>query len=330
MTCADAVPATSLEEYRKRLEQAVTALDTLAYFDETESESARASRIKGTIAAVRTTVPETENVEWDGTVFRVDNSWFHRELTQAEAATPAEQSTMLANLAERLQALTQRLTDIEKAQVAESPSKAEARQKLSEILQREEYARNRPEVSALTRLLNKLMKWLRDLFPKPRAPSSGGAGFLTQVAQILVVLLAVGVIIYAVRLFAPRIFMQRRSRKKQKRGPRIVLGEKLEPDQSARGLLAEAEALAHRGEVRAAIRKAYIALLVELGERKILSLAQHKTNRDYLGAVRDREPLYGYVRQLTHSFERHWYGLTSASEADWVEFRDTYGRALTH
>lgn len=307
----------------------MTALDTLAHLDENESESARASRVKETIAAVKTTIPETENVEWDGTTFSIDNSWFHRDLTEAESAAPPVQATKLAYITQRLMAVAQRLTDIEKAKEVASQSKGEARQKLSEILQRDEYARNHPKVSAFSRLINKILNWFRNLFPKQKPMSPGGASFLTQLAQILVVLLALGVIVYAIRLFAPRMFQRRRSRKKEKRGPRIVLGEKLEPDQSARDLLAEAEALAHRGELRAAIRKAYIALLVELGERKVLSLAQHKTNRDYLGAVRDREPLYGHVRQLTYSFERHWYGLVNASEADWVEFRDTYGRALT-
>jgi hypothetical protein len=120
----------------------------------------------------------------------------------------------------------------------------------------------------------------------------------------------------------------RRPKKKGKARARIVLGERLEPDQSALDLLSEAEALARRGELRAAIRKAYIALLVELGERKIISLAQYKTNRDYLRAVREVEPLYGNVKQLTDSFERHWYGLAQATETDWLAFRSTYKQAL--
>jgi len=94
-------------------------------------------------------------------------------------------------------------------------------------------------------------------------------------------------------------------------------------------LLAEAEALARRGELRAAIRKAYIALLVELGDRKVISLAQHKTNHDYLRAVRDNQSLYGNVKQLTDSFERHWYGLTVVTETDWDAFRSGYRKALS-
>jgi len=107
-----------------------------------------------------------------------------------------------------------------------------------------------------------------------------------------------------------------------------VLGEKLAPDQSAVDILAEAEALARQGDMRTAIRKAYIALLVELGERKVLSLARHKTNRDYLRAVRKREPLYSSMKDLTDSFERHWYGFVTATENDWAAFRAMYQRTL--
>jgi Domain of unknown function (DUF4129) len=320
---------TPLNVYRKHLEQAVSALDTLGQFDEGESEANHALRTTETIAAVRTTVPETESVEWDGAVVRVDNSWFHRELETFAKAEPAVRNNALKQMTERLQAVVQRLAEIDGARDASGLTKAEARQKLTEILQRPEYARSRPDTSAFSRLVDRLLKWLQNLFPKPKPLAPGRANLLTQIAQVVVVLLAIAVIAYAIRIFAPRFFKGGRAKRKEKRGPRIVLGEKLEPDQSAADLLAEAEALAQRGELRAAIRKAYIALLVELGERNIISLAQHKTNRDYLGAVRDRESLYAYVKQLTDSFERHWYGFANATDADWHAFRDGYKRALT-
>jgi hypothetical protein len=80
--------------------------------------------------------------------------------------------------------------------------------------------------------------------------------------------------------------------------------------------------------LRAAIRKAYIAMLCELGDRKILSLAQYKTNRDYLNAVRDKGALYTSMRQLTNMFELHWYGFVPAGEADWDEFRSGYKKVF--
>ena len=108
-----------------------------------------------------------------------------------------------------------------------------------------------------------------------------------------------------------------------------MLGERLEPDQSAGDLLAQAEALARAGDLRAAIRKAYIALLCELGDRKIIRLAQHKTNRDYLRALRGITPLHDEVRKLTHSFEYHWYGFVPATESEWSAFRNGYQRAVS-
>ena len=325
---AASTQATPLTEYRKRLEQSISALDTLSQFDEGETEAHRALRTTETIAAIRNTLPETESVEWDDMVVRVDNSWLHRDLEMFEKVESPARGNVLKEITERLQAVSQRLADIDRARKV-SDTKAERRQKLSEILQRPEYARSRPNTSALSRLVERILKWLQNLFPKPKPLAPGRANLLTTIAQIVVVLLALGVIAYAIRMFAPRVFRGGRAKRKVKKGPRIVLGEKLEPDQSAVDLLAEAEALAQRGELRAAIRKAYIALLVELGDRKIISLAQHKTNRDYLGSVRDRESLYSYVKQLTDSFERHWYGFASATDADWYAFRDGYKRALT-
>jgi hypothetical protein len=130
------------------------------------------------------------------------------------------------------------------------------------------------------------------------------------------------------KILIARFKPKRRSRAAKKREPRIVLGERLEPEETAVDLLSEAEALARRGEIRSAIRKAYIALLVELGDRKVITLAQHKTNRDYLNAVRNLPPLHQNMRGLTDSFERHWYGFVEASDNDWQKFRSAYHSAL--
>ncbi len=327
--CAVIGSARPLSEYHVHVQQAVSALDTLAHSDEGETDEERTTRTTETLTAVRNVLPATENVEWDETNFKVDNSWLHRELEKFERSPVAEQRNSLRQITERLQALAHRLEEIAAAKSTAGTSKADANKRLGEILLRPEYVRGRREVSALARLWRDLMKWIESFLPKPIQLAPGKASLLTTVAQIFVIVLALVVIAYAVKLFAPRVFRKRRTKKKDKRGPMIVLGEKLEPDQSSVDLLADAEALARRGELRAAIRKAYVALLVELGDRKILSLAQHKTNRDYLGTIRDVEPLYGNVKQLTESFERHWYGFAQATEADWIAFRTGYKQALS-
>jgi len=194
--------------------------------------------------------------------------------------------------------------------------------RLTTILQRTEYTKGVEGESAIRRLLHRLSKWLSDLIPK-RTSSPGGARAISQLSAILAVVLALVAIGYALRLLAPRVLRNRRARK-VKASARVVLGEQLEPNQSAADLLAEAEALARAGDLRGAIRRGYIALLVELADRKLLSLAQHKTNRDYLRGVRGIENLYLPMEVLTNNFERHWYGLVPADENDWAAFRSGF------
>jgi len=326
--CANAGRAMPLNEYHKHVQQAISALATLTQFDESETEGDRAARTGETLHAIRTVVPESANVEWNKTSFNVENSWLHGELGKYENARNADRADLLARITERLQAIEERLAEIEGPGVAATASKAESSKKLAEILRRPEYAKSINEGSAVSRLWRQFWKWILSLFPKPEPLVPGRASLFSKFAQLFVILLALAVLTYVVKMFAPRLLRKRKSKQKARAEPRIVLGERLEPDQSAIDLLTEAESLARRGELRAAIRKAYIALLLELGERKIIRLAQHKTNRDYLRAVREFEPLYGNVKQLTDSFERHWYGFASATEDDWVAFRVGYKQAL--
>ncbi len=321
-----AAHAISFDEYRDQVKRAVTALDSLAQTDEEESAFDYAQRTAETVQGVRNLLPRSQTVEWDGTTINVDNVWLHEELDKLSNTQQAEHARVIERVKERLQAVAERLNEAQGP--AGGNDKAEASRKLSEILQRPEYAHKAKGQSFLSRLLDRFVKWLQALFPKPKPISPGSAGIFSQIAQIFVIVLALAVIAYVLKLFLPRMRRGRRSKKKEKETARIVLGETLRPDQSANDLLAEAEALARRGDLRAAIRKAYIALLVEMGDRKIISLAQHKTNQDYLRAVRDRQPLYGNVKQLTDSFERHWYGFASATETDWAAFRSGYYRAL--
>ena len=207
-------------------------------------------------------------------------------------------------------------------------NKETANKKLSEILQRSEYARANKDASAFSRLLNEFLKWLRKLRPKTEAASNGPTHRFNKHHSNSRYPTGSCAARVCDQVVSTAPFHRSGLKRKVKSGARVVLGERLEPDQSAVDLLAEAELLAKRGELRAAIRKAYIALLVELGERKLLTLAQHKTNRDYLSDVREIEPLHGKVKQLTESFERHWYGLVGATEADWLAFRTVYKESL--
>jgi hypothetical protein len=319
--------AATLDDYQHRITAAAALLEELRDAGEVESNQQRETFITTNLTSVRRMLPAKETVTLDGLKIGVDNSWLHEELSAYEkTSTMRKRSESLARIAERLRAIEERIQEIHRTPVTSSDKDAE-KGRLAEILRRPEYSSKPPEGSALDRLLERITRWIGKLFPRLKPLHAGGSAWIAKVAQILVVGICVAAIAFLIWRYGPR-FLQGRRKKKKKREARIILGERLEPDQTSADLLAQADALARTGDLRSAIRKAYIALLCELGDRKLISIAQYKTNRDYLYSVRDKGSLYSSMRKLTASFELHWYGLVPAAEHDWTDFRNNYQKTL--
>ena len=314
----------SLDEYREQVKKAIGVLDQIHETDEGMAQSQRETIIAAGVRSAREALPPHESIQWNGTTTSVDNSWLDDELKEFEklSTSDSNHSLTLDRIVERLQALQERLQEIDKEAQAAPASKAEMNDRLATILQRTEYTKAVEGESAFRRLVRRMSKWLSDLLPR-RTSSPGDSRIISQLSAVLAVILALIAVGYLLRQLAPRVLRNRRAKKVKARA-RVVLGEQLEPNQSAADLLAEAEALARAGDLRGAIRRGYIALLVELADRKVLSLAQHKTNRDYLRGVHGIEGLYLMMEALTNNFELHWYGLVPADENDWAAFRAGY------
>jgi len=319
--------AVTLDDYRHQVSRARASIQELQAAYAAEYPSQREQFIAATIALVRAELPEQETVLLGRQTVAADNTWLHKALDQLDKikGDNARRTGVLGHIDERLRALGERLDEMQDGKPGAGKDDDKAR--LAEILRRSEYNKQAEEGSALNRLLNRFLRWLNSLFPRAKPLQPGNAMALSKVAQVVVIGLSVAAIGFLIWKFAPR-YLRNRRKKKTGREARIVLGERLEPDQTSADLLAQAELLARSGDLRAAIRKAYIALLCELGDRKVISLAQHKTNRDYLGAVRDRPSLFSSMRGLTNSFEIHWYGFVAPGEDDWKEFRNGYQQAL--
>ena len=332
--------AAAAAEYRGRVGQAVAPLEELA----SGYERARASekpevwsqegfnsdfivelpmKRERTFAQVRGLLPRREKVERvGGGEVEVDNTWVHEALGGLKAGDYDDVGAGLRGLAGRLRALEARLRESEAPAAAGLDGDAE-RGRLNSILRRPEFDRQAPKrQGALERMVEDFIRWLGSLMPRGAAVSPGGSPRVSRLTLWVVVGLCVLVLAYV----ALRLWLRRggvRGSLGLKRGPRVVLGERLEADQTASDLLDEAELLARSGEPRGAIRKAYVALLCELGDRGVVRLAQHKTNRDYLNAVRRAAGprLYTEMLPLTSDFELHWYGLRAATDADWQSFK---------
>jgi hypothetical protein len=318
---AAAIP---LSEYQQHLQNAIVAFHELYEMDEEDTEYS--AKVKQTVDGIRAGLPEQLQVETGAEVYTVSNESLHDDLDNLEKSP--DQAEAIRQLLEKLNALQDRVTERASAS-ASGENKGWAKSRLESILARPEYVTGARDSNALTRLILDIVRRIQSLLPQ-RQPMDLDRGItISRVVQIAIVA-ASGLLLAYVAAFLVKRFRRTKKHKagSKNREARIVLGERLEPEETATNLLSEAEALARRGELRAAIRKGYIALLVELGDRRIISLAQHKTNRDYLRGLRDAPQLHSQMRGLTDSFERHWYGFAEANENDWQQFRAGYLAAL--
>ncbi len=240
--CILSVRAATLPDYRRRVSAATRNIQQLQLVKDEPTANAILQRL-------RQLLPAKETIPFQGQSIAVDNSWFHEALNDYEKIkNNARRIESLARIGERLLALNERLDEIDKDSGV--TNKDEAKGRLAEILRRPEYDKTASEGSALERLWTRFLRWLFSFLPKSKPLQPGNSRLLSGVAQIIVVVFGVALVVFFIWKFAPRLLRNRR-KKKQKREPRIVLGERLEPDQSSADLLAQAENLARSGDLRA-------------------------------------------------------------------------------
>jgi hypothetical protein len=318
----------TLQDYRERLDEAGAYAFELS---EIVGEGDQALE-KEVVESIKALVPDTEKVEWPGGSLETANQWLRVKLGAfARERDHTRRRAIMTEIGERLGALAASTRELESATAA-ARSKDEDKQKLAEILRRQEY--QKPEVkeeSLFQKWWADFLKWLSSVWPEPPVKPESTPDFssLRLVLQIVIFAMLIALIAFIVWRLAPFVTSRFGDRVKKKREDRVILGERIGADESATDLFTEAELLAREGNLRGAIRKGYIAILCELGDRKIVRLARHKTNRDYLRDVRTVDGVFQNMTGLTNSFERTWYGLRVAEPADWDEFRDLYQQTIT-
>ena len=314
------------DEYKRSLETAKSSIeDLLAATAAAEAGEPSELDEAAVIEYLRNLLPTSEKINYSGGTIETANEWFQSKLAAfEEEADTTKRAVILTETSERLSALADSIGEIE---TAAAPSKDADKQKLAEILRREEYQKPVEKTeSVFERWLREFVEWFESLFPRPEVSPSdvNESRSLAYVVLVVVGVLASGLIGFGLYKFAPLFSPKFRFNLKAKSNGRVILGERIADDQSPADLFGEAEQLAREGNLRAAIRKGYIASLCELNDRKLIGLAGYKTNRDYLRDIRAKKGLFENMQGLTASFERHWYGSKTAEIADWDEFRQGY------
>lgn len=324
--------AVSLSEYRDNISHLRGDLDSMIEPDEDSTDADNLEFEQTVLEEFPELLPARDKVEWQNSMVEINNQWIYDALQRYknEAPKAPKRKAILTEINERLFAIEQKLNELENPPAA-TRTKDEDKQKLAEILRREEYQKpEEKQESLFQKIMKKIDEWLSENFPStaPSPQTVGNLESFSVVLQWLLYALVIGAIGFLLYRFAPFLFGKFKGREKTEKEERVILGERLAADETAENLFGEAERMARAGDLRGAIRKGYIALLCELNDKKIIGLSRHKTNRDYLRDVRKKDELFKNMSGLTNNYERHWYGFEEAKELDWEEFKSVYRKAV--
>ncbi|MCI0388744.1 MAG: DUF4129 domain-containing protein [Acidobacteria bacterium] len=306
-------------DYANRLERAKQAVD------EVIEQDISAPGLVARMNAIKRLAPASEDVEFNGSIIRVDNAWLHEAADNVikNAGGDIEQRrSMLRDISDRLARLKQ---SVNEAQTTQNRTSPDQRAQLDNILARSEYQPEEKRESVIARWIRRIKEFifrlLGRLFGGSSAPRAGAGGLLT-VFRILIFLAVIAALIYGTVKLAQHL--PGRVKPEKEAETREALGEEIAEDVTAADLFANASELARQGEYRKAIRRAYIALLCEFEQRGKLRLGRSKTNRDYLDAMRSEQRIFPTFSVMTNAFEHVWYGQERATEDQFREFVALY------
>jgi hypothetical protein len=180
---------------------------------------------------------------------------------------------------------------------------------LAEVLSRPEFT---GEESWLLRWLREFFEWLRSLLPEPpavelpvpNAPALPPAPAVNWIGVGAVSMLAVVLLALLLR-WGVRSWL--RSRQEEDGAAAEEPGDEPATPEAAR---AQAVAFAAEGNFRAAVRRLYLAALLTLQQRAVVSSDASLTNLELLAKLRSEDPVRPLLAPVVTTFDEVWYGAT--------------------
>jgi hypothetical protein len=187
---------------------------------------------------------------------------------------------------------------------------------------------------AIGEFLRKIKEWF---FGKPGDSSSRAEGFdwLDSVRVLAWIVIGICAVVLAVLIArrwrrppAPAVIAEAIATRPDLNADDVT-ADQLPED----GWLQLARELMQTGELRLALRAAFLAGLAHLGQRELIQLARHKSDRDYDRELRRRAraqaALLAAFGQNLESFERAWYGAHEVTPEVFGAFTENLERIRT-
>jgi hypothetical protein len=207
-----------------------------------------------------------------------------------------------------LSAALRRIDDAQREAGAQPGEKgfAEARHRADSILGHQEFVTVK-EQSIWDKLIARFFLWLDSLFTDVARFGQRSPWIGPLLEWGLIALALVGLALWAMRAL-----------QRQRLAVRAEATRQIESwEDASRNWRSLAEEQAARHEWREAVHCIYWASIVMLEGRRFWSPNRSRTPREYVSLLEAGSPRWNLLRQQTRGFERIWYGLNPAAEADY-------------
>jgi hypothetical protein len=191
----------------------------------------------------------------------------------------------------------------------------------------------RPEFNTPMSLWDRFWQWLRNLLSRwlPDSEAGGSGGLLAWLVRAVPWVISVGIV--AVITWLMTYWMQRLLRSFVKDA---LLDEAAGEDdlpRSAAEARQQARAAAQTGHYRDAVRRLYLAALLQLSELNLINYEQSLTNREVLTTVANDSPIRPHLEPVINTFDQVWYGIQEPDQATFDAYEqeiDQLAAVATH
>lgn len=277
-----------------------------------------------------------------------------RALDRLQAAPPAETDratdAILVELGEELQTITAvklptgetvtvlplwRVPEPDAEDMAPLPSREVVEARLAVVLAQLEAAPGddtaarllllaeifrRPEFNSPANWLDRFLRWLQRLWDRFFPDQSGAFdGENMALAQRIVLWAVVGLGVAAI-IWLLGYWLQRLLRTFVDSAETALPAPESDLPRTAAEARAQAQAAAQSGEYRAAVRRLYLAALLQLAEHHWINFERSLTNQEVLRRIPPDSPVYPHLAPVIATFDRVWYGIHEPDQATFVAY----------
>jgi hypothetical protein len=179
---------------------------------------------------------------------------------------------------------------------------------LQEILARPEF--NRP-----MSLWDRFWQWLENLISQwwPDSQPSSGGGLLAWLIELTPWIISIIIVTAIIWLLS--YWLQRLLRSFVTDARRNGLSGDEDLPRSSAEARQQARAAAQSGLYRDAVRRLYLAALLQLAEHDLINYERSLTNREVLARVPSESPIRPHLEPVVATFDQVWYGVHEPDQA---------------